>query len=160
MQSVKDRFSLACQHIQKYVHMYDYNNRLKTFSDWPFTENCKCTPENMAKAGFVHCPSENEPDIACCFFCLKELEGWEPDDDPWTEHFKRSANCGFLSLSKSFDDLTMEECLRLELDRVKCFYRKFSNDVLRYVEDEMAAVTKSLLDYFSSQHNCSIDLDL
>lgn len=37
----------------------------------------------MAKAGFVHCPSENEPDVACCFFCLLELEGWEPDDDPW-----------------------------------------------------------------------------
>lgn len=37
----------------------------------------------MARAGFVHCPSENEPDVACCFFCLLELEGWEPDDDPW-----------------------------------------------------------------------------
>lgn len=36
----------------------------------------------MAKAGFVHCPSENEPDVACCFFCLRELEGWEPQDDP------------------------------------------------------------------------------
>lgn len=37
----------------------------------------------MAMAGFVHCPSENEPDVACCFYCLKELEGWEPDDIPW-----------------------------------------------------------------------------
>lgn len=36
----------------------------------------------MAAAGFVHCPSENGPDVAQCFFCLKELEGWEPDDDP------------------------------------------------------------------------------
>lgn len=41
----------------------------------------------MAMAGFVHCPSENEPDVACCFFCLLELEGWEPDDDPWWEEF-------------------------------------------------------------------------
>lgn len=37
----------------------------------------------MAKAGFVHCPSENEPDVACCFYCLRELEGWEPEDNPW-----------------------------------------------------------------------------
>uniref|UniRef100_A0A8C7E0M6 Uncharacterized protein n=1 Tax=Oncorhynchus kisutch TaxID=8019 RepID=A0A8C7E0M6_ONCKI len=22
------------------------------------------------------------PDLAKCFFCLKELEGWEPEDDP------------------------------------------------------------------------------
>lgn len=36
----------------------------------------------MARAGFVHTPSDNSPDIAMCFFCLKELEGWEPDDDP------------------------------------------------------------------------------
>lgn len=44
-----------------------------------------CLPLQMASAGFVHCPSENEPDVACCFFCLIELEGWEPDDDPWWE---------------------------------------------------------------------------
>ncbi|KAM8953251.1 astacin-like metalloendopeptidase [Pelodytes ibericus] len=27
-------------------------------------------------------PSGNSPDVAKCFFCLKELEGWEPEDDP------------------------------------------------------------------------------
>lgn len=36
----------------------------------------------MATAGFIHTPSENSPDTAICFFCLKELEGWEPEDDP------------------------------------------------------------------------------
>uniref|UniRef100_A0A8C1PCH2 Baculoviral IAP repeat containing 5b n=1 Tax=Cyprinus carpio TaxID=7962 RepID=A0A8C1PCH2_CYPCA len=45
--------------------------------------NCQCTPELMAKAGFAHCPSENEPEVACCFYCLRELEGWEPEDNPW-----------------------------------------------------------------------------
>ncbi|MBN3319243.1 BI51B protein, partial [Atractosteus spatula] len=65
-----------------YGRMYRLERRLETFKDWPFREDCKCTPERMALAGFVHCPSESEPDVACCFFCLKELEGWEPDDDP------------------------------------------------------------------------------
>lgn len=37
----------------------------------------------MAKAGFVHCPNANRPDVAKCFFCLIELESWEPNDDPW-----------------------------------------------------------------------------
>jgi len=37
----------------------------------------------MAKAGFVHIPTEAEPDTAYCFFCLKELDGWQPEDDPW-----------------------------------------------------------------------------
>lgn len=40
------------------------------------------SPLQMAAAGFVHCPTENKPDLAQCFFCFKELEGWEPDDDP------------------------------------------------------------------------------
>ena len=40
------------------------------------------SPLQMAAAGFIHCPTENEPDLAQCFFCFKELEGWEPDDDP------------------------------------------------------------------------------
>ncbi|KAE8626840.1 hypothetical protein XENTR_v10006779 [Xenopus tropicalis] len=159
MHSAKNRFVQAVQRLQDFRNMYDYEARLATFADWPFTENCKCTPENMAKAGFVHCPTENEPDVACCFFCLKELEGWEPDDDPWTEHSKRSASCGFLSLTKCVNDLTMEGFLRLEADRIKSFYRKFSTVVLQYVEEEMTATTKRLLEYFSNQHQCSIDLD-
>lgn len=42
----------------------------------------RCCRFQMAEAGFVHCPTENEPDLAQCFFCFKELEGWEPDDNP------------------------------------------------------------------------------
>ncbi len=36
----------------------------------------------MAEAGFYHCPTDQEPDLVKCFFCLKELDGWEPEDDP------------------------------------------------------------------------------
>ncbi|KAM6930032.1 baculoviral IAP repeat-containing protein 5b [Lycodopsis pacificus] len=44
----------------------------QSFADWPFREEGNCTPEKLATAGFVHCPRENEPDVACCFFCLLE----------------------------------------------------------------------------------------
>ncbi|XP_053313702.1 baculoviral IAP repeat-containing protein 5.1-like [Spea bombifrons] len=152
-------YTQAIQRLQDFRKMYDYESRLRTFADWPFTENCKCTPENMAKAGFVHCPTENEPDIACCFFCLKELEGWEPDDDPKIEHSKRSADCGFLALSKSITNLSMEAFIRLEVERIKCFYRKFYTIVMHNMEEEMTATTKSLLEHFSKQHGCSIDLE-
>ena len=37
----------------------------------------------LAEAGFYHCPTKEEPDAVRCFFCMKELDGWEPDDDPW-----------------------------------------------------------------------------
>lgn len=101
----------------------------------------------MAAAGFVHCPSENSPDVVQCFFCLKELEGWEPDDDPlWVggwgrageesgrryelvgrcfcvffreEHKKHSAGCAFAALQKDPAKLTVQEFLKLDKKRAK-----------------------------------------
>ncbi|KAI5103368.1 baculoviral IAP repeat-containing protein 5, partial [Silurus meridionalis] len=99
--------------------LYFYDNRLLTFHAWPFQEDCVCTPENMAKAGFIHVPSENCPDIAQCFFCLKELEGWEPEDDPEKEHKAHSSSCNFIALKKPVESLTVEEFLRLQKERQK-----------------------------------------
>ncbi|XP_048839876.1 baculoviral IAP repeat-containing protein 5b isoform X1 [Brienomyrus brachyistius] len=104
--------------LHAYSEMYSYEKRLQTFADWPFREDCLCTPEQMAKAGFVHCPSENEPDVVSCFFCLKELEGWEPQDDPWSEHVRRAPDCAFLGLNKDFGDLTVAEFFKLEQERL------------------------------------------
>ncbi|KFP87275.1 Baculoviral IAP repeat-containing protein 5.1, partial [Acanthisitta chloris] len=101
----------------------------------------------MAKAGFIHCPSENAPDVAKCFFCLIELEGWEPNDDPWEEHTKRHI-CDFLSLPKHFDDLTMEEYYMLEMTRLRTFIRKIGRSVITSFEQEVAATRQSLVDYF------------
>ena len=59
-------------------------NRKATFSSWPFdSEDCACTSKRLAEAGFYHVPSETEPDLVRCYVCLKELEGWEPEDNPW-----------------------------------------------------------------------------
>ncbi|POI23155.1 hypothetical protein CIB84_013097 [Bambusicola thoracicus] len=187
--------------LSDFKEMYDYENRLKTFTNWPFVENCKCTPENvslnmdasilsyfwytvtkckvphvsmctlkiscepllglsfkllncllqMAKAGFIHCPSANETDVAKCFFCLIELEGWEPNDDPWEEHTKRRS-CGFLSLTKQFDDLTMEEYYMLEMTRLRTFLCKTGRSIINSFEEEVAATRKRLVDNFVSNH--------
>ncbi|XP_040532042.1 baculoviral IAP repeat-containing protein 5.1 [Gallus gallus] len=137
--------------LSDFKEMYDYENRLKTFTNWPFVENCKCTPENMAKAGFIHCPSANETDVAKCFFCLIELEGWEPNDDPWEEHTKRRS-CGFLSLTKQFDDLTMEEYYMLEMTRLRTFLCKTGRSIINSFEEEVAATRKRLVDNFVSSH--------
>ena len=37
----------------------------------------------MAEAGFYFTGGKREPDLAQCYFCHKELDGWEDDDDPW-----------------------------------------------------------------------------
>ncbi|XP_059189551.1 baculoviral IAP repeat-containing protein 5b isoform X1 [Centropristis striata] len=130
-----------------YDKMYSHDLREESFSDWPFREECNCTPEKMAKAGFVHCPSENEPDVACCFFCLIELEGWEPQDDPWlvkSEHVKRSPYCGFLNLSKDFTELTVAEFYHMEKERLKIYIRKVFHKKMAYFRDEIDLTVERL----------------
>ncbi|KAK6479720.1 baculoviral IAP repeat-containing protein 5a [Huso huso] len=110
--------------------MYHLENRLKTYSGWPFTEGCVCTPENMAKAGFIHCPTENSPDVAQCFFCYKELEGWEPDDVPEQEHQRHSPACHFIALKKPVEELTLEELMKLQKERQKFLIKKTTNQAI------------------------------
>ncbi|XP_072094298.1 baculoviral IAP repeat-containing protein 5.1-like [Mobula birostris] len=128
--------------------MYFYENRLATFINWPFTESCCCcTPENMAKAGFLHCPTEDELDVVC-FFCLKELESWEPKDDPWAVHQSHSPSCEFLALKMDVLDLTVEEFFKLEMDWLKMYL------VLPGVEN--GGQSEILIVYFKVQTNIQI----
>jgi len=91
--------------------MLDIKERIASFPDtWPYqaADNCSCTPQAMAEAGFYWCGSTEEPDAARCYFCRKELDGWEPEDDPWAEHKKRH-NCAFIGLGKKQSELTVAD---------------------------------------------------
>ncbi|NXY73922.1 BIRC5 protein, partial [Glareola pratincola] len=124
--------------------LYFVLTRANTFRSWPFTEGCACTPEQMAAAGFLHCPSENSPDVAQCFFCLKELEGWEPDDDPLKEHKKHSAHCALLSLQKAPTNLTLQEFLKLDRERMKNVLKKEIAQKVTEVEDVAKRVRREI----------------
>ncbi|XP_012692983.1 baculoviral IAP repeat-containing protein 5.2-A-like [Clupea harengus] len=119
----------------EHTKMYFYESRLQTYSGWPFEEDCICTPENMAKAGFIHTPTENSPDVAQCFFCYKELEGWEPEDDPVKEHKSHSPACNFILLKKSVNELSVEELLKLQKERQKFLIKKTCNQVIEKFEE-------------------------
>uniref|UniRef100_A0A8D0EDF3 Survivin n=1 Tax=Salvator merianae TaxID=96440 RepID=A0A8D0EDF3_SALMN len=109
-------------------------HRLATFTQWPFDSGCSCTPDRMAEAGFIHCPSENAPDVAQCIICFKELEGWEPDDDPREEHQKHSPNCAFLALQKDISELSLQEFMRLNKERIKNLVKKQVNKKIDELE--------------------------
>ncbi|XP_056432535.1 baculoviral IAP repeat-containing protein 5a [Gadus chalcogrammus] len=120
---------------QEEYKMYFLENRLKTFMGWPFEEGCACTPEKMARAGFLHTPSDNCPDVAKCFFCLKELEGWEPEDDPAAEHRSHSSKCPFINLKKEVEALSVEEFLKLEKERDKYINNKVTGEAVSKFEE-------------------------
>jgi len=72
----------------------------------------------MAEAGFYHVGTEKEPDLVRCYWCRRELDGWEPTDDPLEEHRRRP--CPFINLSKSCDEITIDDMLKLESARGHC----------------------------------------
>ncbi|XP_070790789.1 baculoviral IAP repeat-containing protein 5-like [Pituophis catenifer annectens] len=116
------------------LELYLKEKRLSTFTQWPFVSDCSCTADRMAEAGFIHCPIENASDVARCFICFKELEGWEPDDDPMEEHRKHSPNCAFLALQKDICDLTVEEFMELRKERMKNLIEKEVNHAITEME--------------------------
>ncbi|KAM4664452.1 baculoviral IAP repeat-containing protein 5 [Discoglossus pictus] len=129
--------------------LYLLETRVRTFSNWPFTDGCACTPEKMAAAGFIHCPTVNSPDVAQCFFCLKELEGWEPEDDPMEEHKKHSSSCLFLCLKKKVEELTLSEFLKLDKERIKCKMQKRMNNQIDVFQAAAKATRDSLEKMYS-----------
>ncbi|EJF63753.1 hypothetical protein DICSQDRAFT_167803 [Dichomitus squalens LYAD-421 SS1] len=56
---------------------------------WPHPASFKATPETLAEAGFYFHPDSDFPDNVACFMCKKNLDGWEPDDDPFTIHYSK-----------------------------------------------------------------------
>ncbi|XP_066472480.1 baculoviral IAP repeat-containing protein 5 [Tiliqua scincoides] len=126
------------------LQLFLTEHRLATFSQWPFVSDCVCTPERMAEAGFIHCPTENAPDVAQCFFCFKELEGWEPDDDPMEEHRKHSPNCVFLALQKDVSDLMLQDIMRLLKEKMKNLIKKQVDQKLTEVEKRSDNIHKAV----------------
>jgi len=115
-------------------------NRLRSFDDkWPFMENCVCTPQKMAEAGFFHCPTSQVPDGVRCFSCYKEMDSWEPEDDPWKEHRKhtieKKIDCEFMKIGKMQSELTVDEFLKV----VKA---RHVNLIKTLTEQKMTAVTE------------------
>ncbi|KAK3639877.1 hypothetical protein LTR56_012257 [Elasticomyces elasticus] len=76
--------------------------RTSTFVDWPHEgkRGWRCKVSKMAEAGWCHDPSPEDEDGVTCFYCDVSLDGWEPKDDPWVEHERRTPGCRFFGLSK------------------------------------------------------------
>lgn len=55
----------------------------------------------MAEAGFFW----KGIDSVACFLCGKELDGWEPEDDPWSEHKKHAPQCVFVKFGRPENEL-------------------------------------------------------
>ena len=81
--------------------------------------------------------SSTEPDLVRCYYCGREIEGWEPEDDPWEEHSRRSGDpCPFIVKGKKARELTVKDGLELEAERA-CYAlkKKTEESNVRYREE-------------------------
>lgn len=71
----------------------------------------------MAEAGFYYCGTDTDFDLTRCYYCRRELSGWEATDIPWDEHSRRS--CPYMTLNKKPTQLTVDDQIKLEVERGK-----------------------------------------
>ncbi|KAJ5285180.1 hypothetical protein N7524_000486 [Penicillium chrysogenum] len=72
--------------------------RLATFGTaWPHDgkKGWVCQSDKMVEAGWYFCPTDESNDLASCVYCKLSLDGWEPKDNPFDEHYRRSSDCSF-----------------------------------------------------------------
>lgn len=91
----------------------------------------------MAEAGFYLIATDEESDAAQCFICCKQLDGWEPTDDPWEEHRNHSSSCPFVELGKPEEQLTVIEIVELwkkmSINVLTTFYENWDKEYLQQV---------------------------
>lgn len=72
--------------------------RRATFSiGWPHESKrgWTCKIEKMVEAGWHYAPTTESDDFVSCIHCKLSLDGWEPKDNPFNEHHRRSPDCPF-----------------------------------------------------------------
>ncbi|KAL4952464.1 hypothetical protein BDW69DRAFT_21029 [Aspergillus filifer] len=77
--------------------------RLSTFGEsWPHDgkKGWVCQSDKMVEGGWYFCPNEESADLASCAYCKLSLDGWEPKDNPFDEHYRRSSDCSFFVFAK------------------------------------------------------------
>ncbi|KAI0830997.1 hypothetical protein F5Y06DRAFT_281677 [Hypoxylon sp. FL0890] len=67
---------------------------------WPHDgkRGWKCKTKQLVEAGWKYTPTAESDDMATCTYCSLALDGWEPKDNPYDEHYKRSPDCQFFQL--------------------------------------------------------------
>lgn len=74
------------------------NKQSKTSSksaslQWPHPDTFTANPQSLAEAGFYFNAEKDYPDNVECFMCGKQLDGWEPDDNPFEIHVRKCPKC-------------------------------------------------------------------
>ncbi|SPQ25479.1 031bdb73-5975-4446-a97e-f27b94bc82cc [Thermothielavioides terrestris] len=79
--------------------------RKATFAGrWPYEskKGFKCKTKKLVEGGWKYTPSLDADDMTTCAYCNLALEGWESDDNPFDEHYRREPGCPFFALLNQY----------------------------------------------------------
>lgn len=91
MELLLQELSSASKLLTDFREMYEYENRLKTFTKWPFQENCKCTPENVSLKMVILPLSYFLCTVPDCEVIVKYIHVHEESTKPEDEKFNTPA---------------------------------------------------------------------
>ncbi|KAK9511037.1 hypothetical protein O3M35_005686 [Rhynocoris fuscipes] len=102
----------------RFSELSTYQGRKRSFPNNWYSIHPQETlsPHVMAKAGFYYIRG----DLVKCYYCEKELENWEEDDNVYKEHRDHANYCPFVKMfpTNAPDKITFSQALILERERI------------------------------------------
>lgn len=104
-------YPLSMEEKKKLIEVSTLTGINETFREmgkscWPYDTDKDFKPNsyNLARAGFF-LSSGDYGETCTCPYCGLSLDGWEPNDDPITEHIRRSPSCHYFTCSTAQKNL-------------------------------------------------------
>ncbi|XP_050303027.1 baculoviral IAP repeat-containing protein 5 [Anthonomus grandis grandis] len=124
------------------MDFFNEDARKSSFKYWFAGSGDSCSISKMAEAGFIFTGSSKERDSAQCFYCKKELGGWEEDDNPWQEHLKHAPQCEFARMQKPQSSWTLEEMMDFIKKSIKFNHQNNEKKIKEFFETARDMVKK------------------
>ncbi|POR38061.1 Protein bir1 [Tolypocladium paradoxum] len=121
------------------LHMVEA--RKATFAGrWPHDgkKGWKCKTKQLVDAGWKYTPTSESDDMATCTYCQLALDGWEPSDKPYDEHYSRSPGCAFFALMSQFEGAPRRKTGRAKAARGSKASRLSAQSVATVVSDTLS----------------------
>ncbi|KAI1208428.1 uncharacterized protein F4807DRAFT_152028 [Annulohypoxylon truncatum] len=127
--------------------------RKATFAGrWPHDgkRGWKCKTKQLVDAGWKYTPTVDSDDMVSCTYCSLALDGWEPKDDPYEEHYRRSPGCQFFKLLTQYKKGLAKKKGRGKGARASQSSRLSAQSVASTAASDMASLLENPVDHEES----------
>ncbi|KAI2470983.1 hypothetical protein F4781DRAFT_388347 [Annulohypoxylon bovei var. microspora] len=116
---------------------------------WPHDgkRGWKCKTKQLVDAGWKYTPTVDSDDMATCTYCSLALDGWEPKDNPYEEHHRRSPGCQFFKLLTQYKKALAKKKGRGKGARASQSSRLSAQSVASTAASDMTSMLEHAIDH-------------